>query len=197
MNETSCFFARLKRMFWPAASCGLTLFSFFLFSAANPLQENITGIGWVNGRLWLMVLYCLYACLFCAFLSWKYFSAKAHPGIGQGLAFSWLVILAGSLLPWKAGEPEILALDLHSLLCTAAIAGQALCMIRILQDWSFEPDIKKTARLVLASLAVAFALFAWSQSISLLCEISYVNGYAWILSVMQVQQSLSSSSCQE
>lgn len=156
----------------------LVLFSFGLFFVADPWKENITGIGWVQGHKGLMAAYCLYACSFCGWLSWKFCLAWNQLKTGWLLAGSWELIAVGCLMPWQNGQPGNFFLDLHSLLCTGGIILQCLLFLRMYTLWQTLALLKQTAGWALVFAGISIALFAWSQVISLVCEVAYVCLYA-------------------
>lgn len=52
----------------------LVLLSVWIGFQIDSVQENLTGLGWKNGQLFLMGIYCLLACGYNGWLSWKVLS---------------------------------------------------------------------------------------------------------------------------
>ena len=164
----------------------LVLLSVWIGFQIDSVQENLTGLGWKNGQLFLMGIYCLLACEYNGWLSWKVLSQAGYPRQGRLSELMWALMAVGALIPWK--DPGLEAtLDLHSLVCTAAIIANGLIWLWVLAYGFANPSFRSICQLVLGCLILSVAIFAASGCVSYLCEAAYVlsNGLVLLFAVIK------------
>lgn len=163
-----------------AGCMGLSLFSLLLLVQIDPIRENLTGLGWVHGRILLMGLYTALACLLNGWLGFCSFKESHQNRNAIFCLIVWVGLFLGAMLPWQE-RAQSLHLDLHSLLCTIALCGYALLWMAVLaRPWSAKQE-KQTALAILAAMLISLVLFALCGSISLLSELFFVLANPWIL----------------
>lgn len=169
----------------------LWVFTIVLSFQLDPFSDNLTGLGWVSGhRLW-MILYAMYACLLNAYLSWKVFGKDGHSRNGWMAAACWVTGLIGCLIPYDPSGKQVLLSDFHLLFSVLGSAGYLLVMVYtvVTLDSSFAQ--RKSATAVMIALAPSLLFFALSQSISWLCEVSFIclNSSILVWNLMTAQKS--------
>lgn len=165
----------------------LVLFSVWIGFQIDRVQENLTGLGWKNGHLLLMGIYCLFACGYDGWLSWRVLMQAGYYVQGRLSALMWAFMALGALIPWK--DPGLGAtLDLHSLVCTTAIIANGLIWLWVSVYGLTSPFFRQVCQLVLGCLILSVAVFASSGCISYLCEAAYVlsNGLVLLLAANRV-----------
>lgn len=158
----------------------LTLFSVSLCTWIHPFQENITGLGWIQGQLMLMALWAVWGCGLNAWLSWNFFRREGQVQKAKRMVLIWVGLILGCLIPYHEGPIAFLG-DLHSLVCV-------ICIIWWSWEWLYEGMVYPFSSL---AKTTSLNLFLWFGLALLMCgqaggicwagEAIFVCGQAWSL----------------
>ena len=162
--------------FWLAAWLGLLLFSLYLCTQCDPWNENLTGLGWVNGRVLLMAVYTLYSSLINGALSFLAMKKAGEKKKAALLVFLWALGTVGALIPYHHVSSSPIArlqTNLHLLLSSGSFAIIVLIWFSVLFFPHPDLELKKQARGVMISIAFSFAVLAISQNVSLFSELFF------------------------
>ncbi len=162
--------------FWLAAWLGLLLFSIYLCTQCDPWNENLTGLGWVDGRVLLMAVYTLYSSLINGALSFLAMTKAGEKRKAALLVLLWALGTIGALIPYhhvSSSPVSGLQTNLHLLLSSGSFAIIVLIWFSILFFPHPDLELKKQARGVMLSIAFSFAVLAISQNVSLLSELAF------------------------
>lgn len=175
---------------WPLL-CMMTIFilicSVLLCFVENPLEENLTGLGYVRHYFWSMMLYTLMISSYSVYLSWLLFDRYPLPRTKfyrLCLLLGWVSMCVGVIIPWheKTGSAQ---LDLHSLLCTAASVFMILVWLKLLVDPYAYGGLRKIVIGELFAILAGIVLLAMSGCVSLICEVGYICLHLVVLTYAQ------------
>lgn len=168
----------LPSSFWLWGLCLLLcLWALGLCLSCNPWRDNLTGLVWIDHKWMSAGGFIPFACLFNACLTDRVFRQCEETRLARLSLLFWGIGWIGAWLPWQDVSVNLLwglLSSLHLFLCPLAFCGILLLWLYAALSWTSSRALRQAAQGMIGIAAGSLALTAFSQSVSLYCELFFL-----------------------